>query len=238
MNKHLRVALSCGTAALGLLLSAAPAFADTSPSPLPARLDAAKQVVTARIDGRLATLRALSTAVDAAAHLTSAHKNTLSTLIQQDESGLSALKTKVTGETTLAGVRADDQSMVDDYRVYLLVAPKVRLTISADLETTAVGQLGTAADTLAAAIASAKAAGKDTTKAEADLADMKAQTAAAGTAVAGKADTVLAIAPGPDAQAIESQVKVVRDAVHSARTDLRKAVADGKAVKADLGGTP
>jgi len=236
MNTSVRVALGCGTAAMALHIGATPAFADPSPSPLPVRLDAAKQVVTARIDGRLATLRALSTAVDSAAHLIPAHKSTLDTLIQQDQSGLSALKTKVSGESTLAGVRADDQSMVDDYRVYLLVAPKVRLTISADLETSAVGQLDTAAGTLAAAIASAKAAGKDTTKAEADLADMKAQTAAASSAVAGKADTVLAIAPGPDAQAIESQVKVVRDAVHSARTDLRKAVADGKAVKVDLGG--
>ncbi len=238
MNTPLRAALGCGTAALALILGATPAFAAPSPSPLPVRLDAAKQVVTARIDGRLATLRALSTAVDAATHLTPAHKNTISTLIGQDQSGLSSLRTKVAGETTLAGVKADDQSMVDDYRIYLLVAPKVRLTISADLETTAVGQLDTAADTLAAAIASARAAGKDTTRAEADLADMKAQTAAASTAIAGKADTVLAIAPGPDGQAIQNQVSEVRDAVRSARTDLRKALADAKAVKADLGGTP
>lgn len=231
MKNSIRVALGCGTAVLGLVLTSAPAFADPSPSPLPARLDAAKQVVTARIDGRLATLHALNTAVSAAQHLTSAHKGTLTGLIQSDESGLTALKTKVSGETTLAGVRADDQSMVNDYRVYLLVAPKVRLTIAADLETTAVTRLRTTADKLTAAIAAAKAAGKDTTQAEADLADLKAQTDAASTAVTGQADAVLAIQPGPDGTAIQNQVKPVRDAVRTGRTDLRKALADAKAIR-------
>jgi hypothetical protein len=119
--------------------------------------------------------------------------------------------------------------------VYLLVAPKVRLTIAADLETTAVGQLRITADRLAAAIAAAKAAGKDTTQAEADLADLRAQTDAANTAVTGQADRLLAIAPGPDGSAIQNQVKPVRDAVRTGRTDLRKALADAKAIRGLLG---
>jgi hypothetical protein len=234
MNHPIRIALGAGTAALALALSSTPAFADPSPSPLPVRLDAAKQIVTARIDGRLATLHALSTAVNAAQHLSAGHKSTLSSLIQTDESGLTTLKTKVSAETTVAGVRADDQSMVNDYRVYLLVAPKVRLTIAADLESTAVGQLNTTADKLAAAIAAAKAAGKDTAQAEADLADMRTQTGAAGTAIAGKADALLAVSAGPDATAIKNQVSPVRDAVRTARTDLRKALTDAKAIRTAL----
>jgi len=235
MRYPIRLAVS-GTVVLAAVLTSAPAFADPSAPPLPARLDAAKQVVTARIDGRLATLRALTTAVTAAQHLTSAHKATLTGLIQGDQSGLSALKTKVSGETTLAGVRADEQSVVADYRVYLLVEPKVRLTIAADVEDAVVARLREAADKLAAAIAAAKQAGKDTTQAEADLADLKAQTDAADAAVAGKADTLLAVAAGPDANAIKGQVAPVRDAVRTARTDLRKAVADAKAIRTALGG--
>src|SRR5256884_7961892 len=107
MRYPIRMAVSA-TVVLAAVLTSAPAFADPSPTPLPARLDAAKQVVTARIDGRLATLHALSTAVTAAQRLTASHKSTLSTLITTDESGLNTLRTKVSGETTLAGVRADD----------------------------------------------------------------------------------------------------------------------------------
>lgn len=229
MRHSVRVALGTGTTILALAMSAAPTYAAP-----PTGLDAAKQVVTARIDGRLATLKALGTAVDAAQHLSAAHKSTLSTLLQSDQSGLNTLRTKVSGETTLAGVRADGQSMVDDYRVYLLVAPKVRLTIALDLETAASGALKTTADTLAAAIATAKQNGKDTTKAEADLADMRTQTGAADTAITGQTDTLLAITPGPDGTAIQAKVKPVRDAVRTGRTDLRKAQADAKAIRAAL----
>lgn len=229
MKHSVRVALGTGTTILALAMTATPTFAAP-----PTGLDAAKQVVTARIDGRLATLKALTTAVGAAQHLTSAHKATLNDLLSGDQSGLTTLRTKVSGETTLAGVRADGQSMVDDYRIYLLVAPKVRLTVALDIEAAAAAQLKTTADTLAAAIATAKQNGKDTTKAEADLADLRTQTDAANTAIAGQTDTLLAITPGPDGAAIQAKVKPVRDAVRTGRTDLRKAQADAKAIRAAL----
>ena len=233
--KRTITAMTAGLAAvLGLVLTAGPASAD--PSAPPGGLDAAKKVVTARIDGRLATLHVFDTAIGAAQHLTAGHKATLNALVATDRSGLIALKSKVAGETTVAGVKADDQSMVNDYRIYLLVEPKVRLTIAADLETTGVADLRQAADKLAAAIATAKQAGKDTTQAEADLADLRGQTDAADAAISGKADALLAVAPGPDANAIHAQVTPVRDAVHNARTDLRKALADAKAIRTALGG--
>ncbi len=136
-----------------LALAAGPAFAapNAAPSAKPsaakpsaaaAKLDAAKKLVTARIDGRLAALKAHSTTVQSAAHLSSAHKTTLSRLISADQSGLGALRTKVAGETTLAAVKADDQSMVADFRIYLLVGPKVRLTVAADTEAAAIPQAG------------------------------------------------------------------------------------------------
>jgi hypothetical protein len=198
------------------------------PAPADARLDAAKKVVIARIDGRLAALKAHSVTVQNAKHLSSSHKSTLAGLIAADQSGLSALRTKVTGETTLAAVKADDQHMVQDFRIYILVGPKVRLTVAADAESAAIPELRKAADALSAAIAAAKQAGKDTTKAEANLADLNAKVAAAQAAVAGQADKLLAIPPGPDANAISNQVKAVRDQVRTAAQNLHKAVADAK----------
>jgi hypothetical protein len=212
-----------------LALVATPAYADTS-----TKLDAAKKVVIARIDGRLAALKAHSVTVQNAQHLSSSHKTALEGLISADQSGLSALRTKVTGETTLAAVKADDQHMVQDFRIYILVGPKVRLTVAADAESAAIPALQKAADALSAAIAAAKQAGKDTTKAEADLADLNAKVAAAQSAVAGQVDKLLAVQPGPDANAITGQVKSVREAIRTAGQDLHKAVADGKAAKKAL----
>jgi len=211
-------------------LMATPAYADTS------KLDAAKKVVIARIDGRLAALKAHSVTVQNAKHLSSSHKTTLAGLISADQSGLSALRTKVAGETTLAAVKADDQHMVQDFRIYILVGPKVRLTVAADAESAAIPELQKAADALAKAIAAAKQGGKDTTKAEADLADLNAKVAAAQAAVAGQADKLLAIPPGPDANAITGQVKAVREAVRTAGQDLHKAVADAKEARGQLRG--
>ena len=218
---------------VSLALVATPAYADPTPA-ANAKLDAAKKVVIARIDGRLAALKAHSVTVQNAQHLSSAHKTTLSGLISADESGLSALRTKVTGETALAAVKADDQHMVDDFRIYILVGPKVRLTVAADAESVAITELRQAAGKLSAAVAAAKRAGKDTSKAEADLADLNAKVAAAQTAVAGQADKLLAIQPGPDANAITGAVKAVRGAVKTAGQDLHRAVADARAAKAAL----
>jgi hypothetical protein len=220
-----------GTAAT-LALTAGPAGAAPTPG---AGLDAAKKVLTARIDGRLETLRALNVAIGGATHLSSAHKSSLQGIVDNDQSGLGALKTKVAGETTTTALKADATSMVDDYRIYVLATPQVHLVIAADLETTAGTELSQAADKLATAIDTAKKAGKDTIKAEADLADMRAQISASGTALSGKADAILAVKPGPDANAIHASVTPVRNAVHSSRGDLKKATQDAKAVKTDLG---
>src|SRR2546429_4910006 len=113
-----------GAVAAGRAPAAGPAAADPSAPAAAGGLDAAKKVVTARIDGRLAALRAFDVAIGAAKRLSSGHRSTLTGLVASDRSGLAALRTKVAGETTAAAVKADDQSMVNDYRIYLLVEPK------------------------------------------------------------------------------------------------------------------
>jgi hypothetical protein len=236
-----RIAAPVLAAASALVLAAgpltAPAAAAPSPGPGTGRsLDAAKAAVAKRVELRLTSLKNLRTTVDGAARLTAAHKSALTGIIDHAQQGLTALATKVTAETTAAGVKADAQSMVDDYRVFVLVEPQVHLTVAIDLETAAAARLGQLADQESAAIDKAKAAGKDVSKAEAGLADLRSQVGAAQAAIAGKTDPLLAVKPGPDADAIHNQVKPVREAVHTARTDLHKAAADAKDIKAALGG--
>jgi hypothetical protein len=222
-----------GAAAIGAIL----AFGATA---LPANaadngnLGKAQKVVTDGIDKRLATLQDLQTRLSAAKDVTDADRATLSALLTGDASGLTALKTKVGGETTVEAVRADGKSMVDDYRVYLLVAPKVHLARALDAETAAVARLQKIHDALADKLAKNPAVDTDANKEL--LADLESQVKAAQSAIDGKSAALLALKPGPDGKAIIASVHAIHDPAKAAREDLRKAVADAKKVRDALKG--
>ena len=234
----IRTGALAAVAALTFVLGSAAVLGSATPavaaSPAPVDLGAARAAVTARIDGRLHTLDALKVAVTGATTLRGTHRGTLSNLISADVTGLTALRAKVAADSTAADLRADERSMVQDYRVYLLVVPKVRYTIATDAELAAIDRLRTVHDTLAAAVAKDKAAGRDVSQQEAELADLAAQLDAGGSALAGHLDALLAQAPGPDAAAIAAVVAPARTAVRTARVDLGKAVADAKRVRDQL----
>ncbi|GAA3299490.1 MULTISPECIES: hypothetical protein [Dactylosporangium] len=186
MNRMTRTALAAAVAVAAALTLAAPAQAAPT-------LDSAKQAVDARIDKRLAALKQYDSTIADAKQLTAAHKDTLTKLVADQRAGLTALKTKVDGETTAAALRTDAQSMVNDYRVFLLTGPKVRLTAAIDTE-------------LAVA---------------AKMADKQPGADAVKQALTGQADKLLAVRPGADADAIKSAVTPIRDAAKKAHTDLK-----------------
>ena len=230
MTRLLRTAVALAVAGVvvlvGVLVVAEPARADDATA-----VARAKAEVTRRIDLRLAALRRFDAAGKGARHLTEAHEATLHTLITEDAAGLGALKTKVALETTLAALRADAASMVNDYRIFILVGPKVRLTIAGDAEQAAIGRLQSAHDKLAGLVTEAKAAGKDTAAAEQNLADMQAAINSAKTRLDGQIAGLLAVQPGPDGDAIRAKVATVRRALGAARADLRTAIAEAKQVR-------
>ena len=193
MNRVLKSS-AVTTAVLGVVLAAgaAPASAAT-----PKALDVAKQAVTARIDLRLAALTRFGTELAGAKQVQTAHRSTLSRLLSDQTTELKALRVKVGGESTGAGVKADARSMVDDFRVFILTGPKVHLTAAIDTELVVVGKLRTHQ-------------GIDQGKLD-----------AIASALDGKADTLLAIKPGPDGDAIRAQVKPIRDTAKSARQQLK-----------------
>jgi hypothetical protein len=207
-----RVLKSCtvATAVLGAVLaaSAAPASAATANGNAldvakqattvnGKALDVAKQAVTARIDLRLAALTRFGTELAGAKQVQAGHRSTLSTLLGDQTTELKALRVKVGGETTGTAVKADAQSMVDDFRVFILTGPKVHLTAAIDTELAVVGKLRTH---------------KDVDQGKLD---------AIQSSLGGKVDTLLGIKPGPDGDAIRAQVKPIRDAAKSARQQLK-----------------
>ncbi len=228
-------------AMVGALVVAGSSAADAAgdkPKPAtsgaPRGLLAAKTAVNVRINLRLATLAALKIAVNGATDLTGSDKSTLSGLVSSDATNLTALKTKTGAETTLAGVKADAVSMIDDYRIYLLVVPKVHFTIASDAETVDIAKLRTAHDKLATIASTLAKAGKDVSSEQAELADMASRLSAATSALSGKAEGLLAVAPSPDADAMKAAVAPVRTAVHDGRSDIKTAVADAAKASAGL----
>lgn len=197
-----------------------------------ARLQAAQALANARLQGRLETLQALSTAVLDSKYLTSSEKGTLSGRISADISALTALRTKVASETTAAAVRTDEQAMVDDYRVYMVMAPQVRLTEALAAETDAASTLQKAYTALSDLLA--KQSGGGTAQQRSQLADLQSQITAAQTAIGNEMAVELAVQPGPDASAIQSALAPVRSAAKTAHGDLLKARNDAKSLRASL----
>jgi hypothetical protein len=193
MNRLVRTATTLLAALAATLLAAAPAGAAPSAG---AGLDAAKNAVAARIDKRLDALKRFESTLNAK-RLQSAHKATLAKLIADQRTGLTALRTKVQGETTAAGLKADAQSMVHDYRVFLLTGPKVRLTAAIDTELAVIEKLRAEP-------------GADTAKLDAIAQSLQ-----------GKADALLAVSPGPDGEAIRAAVAPIRQAAKTAHADLK-----------------
>ena len=224
------IKIGLALATLGLLATATPAAAAAPPE----TVDGLKAAVTARIDARLAALAKDTATVSNSQVLTDAHRGQLSTVLSDSTSGLTALKAKVATETTVAALREDATSMVNDYRVFLLLGPQVRLTTAGDFADRAVTRAQEAHDKLASAVAEKKAGGADTTAAEADLAAMQAAIASAQGHLDGQVAALLAMEPGPDGTAIRAGVSTARSGIGSARADLLTAATKGRAVLAFL----
>jgi hypothetical protein len=195
-------------------------------------LTVAKQLTTSRINGRLADLASMALAVKGMQDVSGANTSTLSTLIQSDISGLTALRAQVAAATTVAALRTDAVSMVDDYRVYILVWPKVHLTDAMSIEADAATRLQTVHDQLAARVAAQSGGG--TAAEQSELSSMQTEIQAAQGAVSGDVATLLAMQPGPDGTAITAQVKTFNSAARTSRQDLRSAQTDAKQIRLAL----
>jgi hypothetical protein len=196
---------------------------------------AVKTRVTAAIDRRIITLDSLTSRTNEAAGLTDADRHTLLSQLAAEKNGLSGLKAHVAADTDCPSLRADAKSVVETYRVYLVMAPKVHLVIAAD-SITKITNSDKVADSeakLQAGIDKKKNEGKDMTQAQADLNDMKAKVASARAAVASVSSSVINLQP-TDYPGNRTTIVAGRDSVRAGRADLRSARADARAVIAIL----
>jgi hypothetical protein len=225
------------TMCAAIVVAAFPSIADAGAGkglPKNAGVSAWQHAVDIRIELRLKTLSALKIAISGATNLTSTDRSTLSGIAAHDISGLTALKARTDAETTVAAVKLDGRSMIDDFRIYMLVVPKVRFAIASDQETVVIAKLQTAHDKLASIATALAGQGKDVASEQGELSDLASQISTATSTLSGKASGLLAVQPSPDAAAMTSAVAPVRSAVRGARTDIKAGLADAKKAAAGL----
>ena len=151
-------------------------------------------------------------------------------IMNTDVSGLTALNTKIQGDTTLGGAVADAATIYSAYRVYALVLPQVHLIKASDLVTgQIVPRLQRIDADLQAAIQRAKANGKDVSATTAPMADLAAQITAMTTTLGPVPGQLLAMTPA-QCNANHLLVRPVRQDLATARHDLDLAHADAAAV--------
>jgi hypothetical protein len=161
------------TAALTLLAVplAGPVFAEgeaapTTRVPRPALdIDNVRARCVAAIDKRFATLDQLDAKVTGADRLSDGQEAALHATIGSTRDGLTGLRAEIEGDTDATELRTDCTRIVEDYRVYVLLAPQVRLVTAADSAQSVVATVDSTVPKLQAAIDEAAANGDDVTEA-------------------------------------------------------------------------
>jgi len=184
------------------------------------------------INRRFVTLTNLTAKITASKVMTSSDKAALQGEIGSTTAGLTSLKAAIDAETGIPALRADIVKIATGYRIYLLVTPQVNLVNASYAVLAAQTRFATVNTNLTARIAAAKAAGKGTTAAQADLDAMNASVTAAVGLASPLSAQLLPLTPAQYNVGTAGPIlTAARTALGQARDDLRSALADAKACR-------
>ncbi|HXH26526.1 MAG TPA: hypothetical protein VNG90_01385 [Candidatus Acidoferrum sp.] len=197
------------------------------------RLTIIKSRGAAEIARRLLTLKNLDARINTTVKLSAGDKAALVAEVENTVSGLNTLKAQLDADTTLDAAHTDAQSILNEYRVYALVMPKIHLLITADGQQIIEAKLTTLAGKLQTRLNTAKTSGKDVTSLQAKLDDMTKQTAAAQSISSAVQAAVLPLQPG-DFNADHGILAGYQAQLAKAHVDIEAAYNDAQAVYVGL----
>ncbi len=239
VSKSLRV-IAASAGFVSLLLISSPVFAQSPAVTVTpgAKATAAQVNVLSRlktkadkeIDRRIAGLNRLINLIDRVKRLTDSQKSDLKTQVQTEITGLTTLKTKIDGDTDVATLRTDVQSIVKSYRIYALFIPKIYIIVHADRLTNIADDMGAISVLLQTRIDEAKAAGHDTTAMQNLMTDRTNKLADAKTQAQKAIDAVLPLTPD-GFPANKATLQSARTMLQTARADLRMAHKDAQDIR-------
>lgn len=165
-------------------------------------------------------------------------KTTLTQNLNTASAGLAGLLNKLQADTTVATAQQDYQALFNNYRIYQLLIPQVRIIATSDRAQTIVGQIQTVQATLITQNASASA----TVQAEnAPLfTDLAAKLSDATTESTDAANNVRALMPDQGVQSVETSNKAAITGAQNLEKvfvtpDLQASVNDVKQIRTNLG---
>jgi hypothetical protein len=195
------------------------------------RMDRVKSRCLAAVDRRQKAIVELNDRLESRDNLNADHRAALKDIDDHTSTGLAGLANTIQGEDKGDELRAECRQIVDDYRVFVLVRPRARLVVASDRELAAVDKLRDVADRIQAKIDQAKSDGKNTSKAESDLATMRSAIAAAAQHAGAVYEEVIHVTP---ANFSAGALAPGRDDTHAAHDAIRDAAKAGHAAVQDL----
>jgi hypothetical protein len=187
--------------------------------------------VAKALSDRQTTLAQLTASTGSNQDLTATDRQVLQSLLGPETQGINQLAATVAAatpqNTTIAQLRQDAVTMVDQYRVYLVMAPKVHLSEAADTQTDVEVRLSGLEPRLQDAIARAGHP-SDAVQAYGDLLTQVSNA----TSTTGKADVpaVLQVSP-PGYPADGAPLASARTSLQAAQNDLKSARSDIRIIR-------
>jgi chromosome segregation ATPase len=227
------VAASVGVAVASPALPSPTPKATIAPSAeQSARLNRLKTHGGSELDRRLDNLQKTAGKITLSTKLGADDKKKIEDQLQGEINTLIALKSRMSGETDLIAARQDVQSLIAEYNVYGLLYPKGRLIATADRMIATGSTYELLRSNLQHKITAAKQAGKDVTKLQATLDDMRVKLADAKARYQPLTTKVLDL---PKDYAAAYQVLAAqRDGLKTARTDFKQLRDDAQMIMEGL----
>jgi hypothetical protein len=163
--------------------------------PLEADAESVKARAQEAIDRRLATIGRLVLRVTDHPHVTGQHHDDLLAELGRSEAGLRALSNEIAQSTTIEELRVLVPKIATDFRIYLVLVPKVHQVLGSDSLVASGARLDGVAESLAAWIDRAIEKGADASVAVAHLEDMTTKLSRALAVGGPVADAVLPLVP-------------------------------------------
>lgn len=195
------------------------------------RIANAKAKADAEIDRRVTSINNLITHIQGLKRLSDADKTNFLTKAQTEINALTTLRAKIDADTDVPTLRNDIKSIFNEYRVYALFLPQVRILSSVDVMGDIADAMGQLASKLQTRINTAKSNGHDVTALQASLDDLQAKLTDAKTQYTNAENTVTGLVPD-----LGDKTKLASNtaALQSARADIKAGAADLKAGRQDI----
>ncbi len=189
-------------------------------------LDQLKKRADDMVNQRITDLNNLISRIQNDKRLTVEGKNSLTTNIQTNITGLTMLKAKIDADNDLATARADTKQVVTSFRVYLVLEPKIRLLVTIDNLLATTTNLQGLTPQLENIINNQKAKGKNTKAAQTALDDINTRLASISAQLSTNKTEVEATTP-TDVNSAHATFVLVRQ-------DLAKIRASFAEIRSDL----